>query len=462
MVLDRTKIIGIVRSAGSRLPQYSRPLLLGIAGPLLLVPNPIWIVGMILVAIPIFQVLLDSWRRARYRGVRALLSPDSCMLLLLMMSIVGLVVSEDPTVSLSKFQGLFFAAGAYFSVSHYALSLERATKVSALLSAGSIGIVSVALFGTEWQSRYSKTSFFWPIYDLLPQAIRDVPASHGITAGFHPNEVSGVLAPLILLAAGTLFVVIRNSFLHTELKKAVAAVVGASIFLGSAYVLLSVSRNAWLSLGIAVLATSITILLKRSPRMVVPLLILVAVISLGVWQSRGSAGENFLSDSDLTWEQDPSAWGQPMRPQIWQRALQMISDHPVTGIGLNMFPYVVQTRYPFEWFNDYFVPHAHNLYLQTAVDYGLPGLLSFLGLVSLSLAGVIKALKCRSGLEGFSLGVFGALLSMLVFGMLDTVAVGAKPSFLLFSIIGLGVAVGKIGDSAASSSANVPKPERRR
>jgi O-antigen ligase len=120
----------------------------------------------------------------------------------------------------------------------------------------------------------------------------------------------------------------------------------------------------------------------------------------------------------------------------------MIRDHPVAGIGLNMFPYVVQTKYPYSHDNDVLMPHAHNLYLQTGVEYGLPGLACFAALVGVACAGLIRSLRSARFGRALPLGIGGALVAYLNFGLLDTVAVGAKPTFLAWTVLALAVSSG--------------------
>jgi O-antigen ligase len=137
------------------------------------------------------------------------------------------------------------------------------------------------------------------------------------------------------------------------------------------------------------------------------------------------------------------AWGQPTRLEIYERALRMIQAYPLGGVGLNAFPYVLQRYYPFSHDNDFFIPHAHNLLFQTALDYGLPGLVCLLALIALALHGAARGLRGDVTARWLATGVVGSLVAYVVFGLLDVVALGAKPTFLLWMVLGLGVALGR-------------------
>jgi len=63
------------------------------------------------------------------------------------------------------------------------------------------------------------------------------------------------------------------------------------------------------------------------------------------------------------------------------RAHSMLSGFPFTGMGMGTFGYVVPVLYPlFMVSPDVVILHAHDEFLQVAVDLGLPGLVSFLAI----------------------------------------------------------------------------------
>lgn len=62
------------------------------------------------------------------------------------------------------------------------------------------------------------------------------------------------------------------------------------------------------------------------------------------------------------------------REEIWTRAIAQIKDFPLTGMGMGTFPQVSRALYPYFILTTGENPHAHNLYLQIAVDLGLLGL----------------------------------------------------------------------------------------
>ena len=69
------------------------------------------------------------------------------------------------------------------------------------------------------------------------------------------------------------------------------------------------------------------------------------------------------------------------RQEIWSRALYAIQDFPLTGTGPGLFRELVPPLYPlFRLSSDKDIAHAHNQWLQTALDFGLPGLIAYLAL----------------------------------------------------------------------------------
>jgi O-antigen ligase len=61
------------------------------------------------------------------------------------------------------------------------------------------------------------------------------------------------------------------------------------------------------------------------------------------------------------------------RWEVWQRGVMMVRDFPYTGIGIGTYNTIAHLLYPFFIAApDEVVPHAHNQFLQVAVDLGMP------------------------------------------------------------------------------------------
>ena len=64
----------------------------------------------------------------------------------------------------------------------------------------------------------------------------------------------------------------------------------------------------------------------------------------------------------------------------------MLQDFPFTGIGMGSFEQVTNLLYPLFIAPGGGITHAHNLFLQVAVDLGLPGLVAWLSILILVVA----------------------------------------------------------------------------
>ena len=88
--------------------------------------------------------------------------------------------------------------------------------------------------------------------------------------------------------------------------------------------------------------------------------------------------------------------------------------------------------------------HAHNHLLQAALDLGLPGLVSYVAIWWIS-AGLLwstyrrlhQRRAARHSYYGLMAGLAGSLLAGWVFGIFDAVALGARPGFLWWLLLGL-------------------------
>jgi O-antigen ligase len=69
------------------------------------------------------------------------------------------------------------------------------------------------------------------------------------------------------------------------------------------------------------------------------------------------------------------------RLELWSRAIYGIQDFPFTGMGMNTFRKLVHMRYPlFLTSPNVDIAHAHNEFLQAALDLGIPGLIAFIAI----------------------------------------------------------------------------------
>jgi tetratricopeptide (TPR) repeat protein len=119
----------------------------------------------------------------------------------------------------------------------------------------------------------------------------------------------------------------------------------------------------------------------------------------------------------------------------------MLVDMPFTGIGLNSFPIIADSFYPGfvppgHLDVQRFIPHAHNFFVQVMLDLGIPGAAAFFYLVWLAVRGGLRAVQYGSH-STFGVGLLLGLLAFSIYGLVDAVALGAKPSAALWIVLAL-------------------------
>lgn len=103
---------------------------------------------------------------------------------------------------------------------------------------------------------------------------------------------------------------------------------------------------------------------------------------------------------------------------LWQSAVKMIEDYPLTGVGLNNFNKVyINEHYILPEAKEPYLESPHNILLMSAVETGLPGLSVFIVLLMYQLV----LLKKRAKSNKIFYPLFLALIGVIAHGMVDWV-----------------------------------------
>lgn len=310
---------------------------------------------------------------------------------------VSVVVSIHPERSLAAALQVFIGIALFYALFHW-IDREKRFQLAELgLLAGGIGLGAVALAGS---------SRVMALLGLSAVAVA------------HQNVVSGAVVLLAPLPVAALL--FRWGKLHW-----LGRIGLAFIFLWmAAAVAVTLSRGAYLGLaaGLAVL------LILRWPKAGT---LLVAAGGLAFWLW----GQDALQW--MAYRLDTGGGNWAGRVEIWRRAVIMIYDFPFTGIGMGNFPDAVELLYPLSATPGNPMPHAHQLFLQIAVDVGVPGLLAWLAIwLPLVFVG-IRAFVRQKMLRGWLAGLLAAQAVLLVHGCFDAVTWGTRPAVILWTVWGL-------------------------
>lgn len=422
---------------------YLELLALALAAPLLLFPGslgiPAWLgpwLGLALVLLAHLAAWLASRRRYQVSPL------DLPVLALAGLAFLSYRISIAPELSWNRLWSLVFGLLVYlvFSRSRQLHPIRRPFLLLGLLT---LTVAAFGLAGTDW-SKVRLVELPW-LYDRLPTLLRGLPGSGVDPTGelFNPRWVGVALAFLLPVFWGLAFYSRQN-----RLRLASAAVA----LLGSAVLLLTQAIQGFFGLfaGLLFLAIWRT---RPARRWLWLVAALVSLAGLAVFLfARRELVAAWLFSLD-----NPLGAAASLRLDIWSRALAMLRDLPFTGIGINTFPLIQAGFYPGFLIGP--EPHAHNLYLQTALDFGLPGLAAFFWLIAAWFWLVWRHSQAAAAEERLLLaGLAACLVSYLAHGFLDSLMLGAKPAAALWLILAIGVAPPHTHPSPAAPESSPSRP----
>jgi putative inorganic carbon (hco3(-)) transporter len=393
--------------------------------PLLWASRPAY--GAALLVVPGVRFLrrLAGWRGAHDQPLEG---PLRAIFLLLPLSLLAVV---DWSLATPKLLGVLVGMGFLRALRDAFTCVDRVLRIARLgVPLLGAGIAVVALSATRWP--VEKLASLGPLQSWLPLPDPGV-AGVMLPPGPNPNAIGGAIALVLPACLPLLLDRSRSAGGWTDrLSVALAGVSAAAMF---AVLLLSQSRSAFLGCTAGVLA----IVVLRSRLRVAITVLVVCVLVAGLFAVAATIGPLDVFDPPTgaaqSWEG---------RRELWALGLQIVGDFPFTGAGIGQVPLLVPAMYPTTTHPpDERIAHVHNLFLQYAVDLGVPGAAAMLWLFAEFLRRMWR-LGTRSddpGIRSVAVGLAAGLVSFMIYGLTDAITVGARGSLLLWTLLGLGAAL---------------------
>lgn len=124
---------------------------------------------------------------------------------------------------------------------------------------------------------------------------------------------------------------------------------------------------------------------------------------------------------------------------IYYAGYSIVRDHALTGAGINTFRSPpVREAYPVPGWEVRVLPHAHNAFLQVAVDLGVPGAVWY-GMLHIAAALMLIQTWRRgdTAMRTAAAAVGGALIAHTIYGLGDAITLWDRFAFVFWWVIGL-------------------------
>jgi O-antigen ligase len=337
---------------------------------------------------------------------------------------------------------LIFVGALFMSAAHALNSAEAGPKVSLLLTAVLIFIAAVQICERREQLL---VVFAGALIALCAASLQGViehytgnyvaafesgSSTYGRVQGSfdHPNQFATFIASLTPLAGVVL--------LNRKFSRAMRLLALTSLALAVPALIFTYSRG---SLVAVVLGTIVWLAFLR-PRAAIAVAVAVAVTAVVL--APGTLKERF----------NPSASQRDLseRIDLWNAAIQMYSEHPLLGVGVNnyaiAYPDLSKTpaiapEHRLFLEGEIQVPpsHAHNLYLNTLAEEGIVGEIALLLLIGLSMSAIYRGCQISDSIgRSVCIGIGVSLMTLLFDSFVDA-TLFTEAALPLFAMLGVAV-----------------------
>lgn len=223
--------------------------------------------------------------------------------------------------------------------------------------------------------------------------------------GFGGNILN--LASLLCIIMPILLIIIVDDSFSDKAKN----LAKVAIFCCTMGLIAGKSRGAWVALAVVLPMVSFTYIIRSKKYIIIALAVVLVLVgsiaSSQVYRQRVMSITNITTDSSNA-----------DRIKVWNSALRMIKDNPVTGVGLGNFKKEHDSKYRLEGRN-YNLVHCHNNILQIWSEAGTIGVFGFL-YMSLYIF-TVNFREWLKSKDPYSLMIWGSWLGFMIFGMFDLI-----------------------------------------
>ncbi|HRQ42066.1 MAG TPA: tetratricopeptide repeat protein [Chloroflexota bacterium] len=382
-------------------------ILLVAATPFLLFPSYVALFGLILLSA---QTVLRRARTGRWVSVPS--SWTMLVIVLLVTAMIGAAIAPDKALSLNRLFVLVLGIAVFYTIAGIIDSARDITKVALVVISLGVGMAGLSLVVTNWSMGVLLKDM-----SVLPE----VPLLWNLPNSGVPKSYEGV-NPRLIGGAMAFFLPLSLSMVLWGQGKRLQTFAGLVSLVVALPLALSQTPQAYLGFGLALAV----IVAWRFPRSLLLEIPVALVVIITWWRWRWWLSEALVDRLEL---------GIAARFPIWSKAWLMIRDMPFTGSGLNNFPVMDGLYSP--------IPSqqvsAHNVFLQTAVDQGIFGLIAFITLFALAIVAGWRAYHrtTNRNARAVFLGCVGGCIAFLGFGLWDVISLGHKPAPVLWAMLGI-------------------------
>lgn len=339
---------------------------------------------------------------------------DWAIAILLIQVFATCIIVPDLSFSLPKIAGVLF--GVFFFYSAVALLISRKLikfGIAAFLGGGLILSV-ISVVDMVWLPIVYFNKIIPKIAEKSPKIKWNLP---GAEQGINPNALAGILILIFPLCLLLFFSHLKgkkeNYLISYRLFNFIFfflnfVVMGSVLFFTQ-------SKGGWIGLIVGIWILFLSWKLKKISIILI-FLLAVFIFSLNL-VNPGLIIDEVKEDILV-------------REPWWKVGIQTISDHSFFGIGMNCIRKVPEVYYGI---------HIHNHFLHTAAELGIPALIAYLAIL-IGAGYMFYQIWRKSNIGWMKIAAQGLICGQLahfIFGIFDSIPLGAKVGIFFWFSLGL-------------------------